>query len=694
MAGQPTLAPDPFGNSADINSSFMMPTNAGGGGLGGFLKNNLSTIGSIGLPLLGAALAPETGGLSLAALAGLGGGTGKVFQNLSQGKGTGSAGSILGAAGQGVAGDLTGQVLGAGLKLAGGIPSSLIAKGAAKASDTTATKAALIDEAPFQGVPTNIRQDTNMKDLISHVKSFGGTPNPETMGAMANLNTGTNGVVSNANRQILDTLPAIDTNPAIAAAKQALSLEGGPLSEVGTQSTKANGILNSLRRSIQTTGTPGSEGGITNASIKSAGGPVQTGMVDANSVFSNIQQLENRAKALNATGTYEGTAEARATTAAANALKEQLSKSGVDDAVANSYVGPETINAIHGTAAATGVPSAYAEHLVNGMNNAKTFDQMRALQEPAVRMSQLSEAANTAAGGALTKAPNSGGFGNLSTVYEAGSAAHGNAAALIPLGAKAATAPVVGPSLIKADKLIQGIRGLNTFNGNMPGALTAGKILSRVAGQNLAGTGKGNAAAAPTTAPDMNVAGAGATNTPTATPQDQNMQAQAPAFGQDQMLAAIAADPKNASTYISLYNAVGKPAEALTTNQKNAITGSQKAQSVLGSYQGQLNSVGGGKGPIGGNVENLIGSVINGGNASAAHALETQRQDVAVSVAGALTPTGRPAQNLIDQIANSLPTIKDTASTAQFKFQQLMQRIKDGEFSANQPIGTTSVAGS
>jgi len=73
-----------------------------------WLERLLPTIGSVAAPLIGAALAPETGGLSLlagAALSGLGAGTGKVAENAFTGQGIG----------QGVAGEAAGSALGAGV---------------------------------------------------------------------------------------------------------------------------------------------------------------------------------------------------------------------------------------------------------------------------------------------------------------------------------------------------------------------------------------------------------------------------------------------------------------------------------------------------------------------------------------------------------------------------------------------------
>lgn len=89
------------------------------GGIGGWVKNNLSTIGSIAAPLAATILAPETGGLSLAALAAAGGALGNVGSQVATGKDITSADSLksditqaaLGGLGEGV-GNVLGKVVG------------------------------------------------------------------------------------------------------------------------------------------------------------------------------------------------------------------------------------------------------------------------------------------------------------------------------------------------------------------------------------------------------------------------------------------------------------------------------------------------------------------------------------------------------------------------------------------------------
>jgi len=88
-----------------LNSSPSLPTSTGGAG--NWWEKLLPTLGSIAAPAIGAALAPETGGLSLLATAGLGaagGAAGKgaenmlTNQNLSEGLGGAAAGGALGGA--------------------------------------------------------------------------------------------------------------------------------------------------------------------------------------------------------------------------------------------------------------------------------------------------------------------------------------------------------------------------------------------------------------------------------------------------------------------------------------------------------------------------------------------------------------------------------------------------------------------
>lgn len=95
--------------------------------LGTFARDNLPTIGSVALPLAAAALAPETGGLSLAALAATGGAVGEGLRE----KASGEQLNPWSIAGQGALGGATegvGRVVGGLVGKAGGALSDILGK--------------------------------------------------------------------------------------------------------------------------------------------------------------------------------------------------------------------------------------------------------------------------------------------------------------------------------------------------------------------------------------------------------------------------------------------------------------------------------------------------------------------------------------------------------------------------------------
>lgn len=125
------LTNNPFSSIAAAPKPTAPPPSDSGGFLN-WIKNNGSTIGSIGGGLLGAALAPETGGLSLAIpalLAGSGAVAGNVGSQVANNQDVGSYDSIKSDVGQAALGGLSefgGQVAGKAIGKAGEYASSLL----------------------------------------------------------------------------------------------------------------------------------------------------------------------------------------------------------------------------------------------------------------------------------------------------------------------------------------------------------------------------------------------------------------------------------------------------------------------------------------------------------------------------------------------------------------------------------------
>ena len=629
------------------------------GGIGGFLERNAGTIGSIALPAI-ADIA--TGGLALpadVALSAAGGAAGQAVSNIAQHKNVGSG--VAGAAGSGAIGAIGGRVLSGAGSLLSKIVSKPIESGVAKAAEKKVLDQAIADEAPFKGIAKPIREKLNLQDTITHAKNLKLAPTPENFRLASGLATGAEGQGTIGLETALQG-KKVNVGDYLGHVQQAINEE--PVLQDATGTKLLRQVTNNKENNL----------------FKGNGSLTQN--ADANDVMHSIRYHEGQAAryASSAAGT-EGEAIGKVHQAAANYLKGALdSNPEINKAIEGYKFSPEdTAKFIEDVQKAGGSPEL-AQHIVDNINNAKGVADLRSFQAPFVRMGKIANEADKAAGGQLTKAVANGAgspYRNMSTMYEAGAALHGNPVAAGMVVTKAAKNPAV---VEKAGNLLSKLR---TANNALPGKATVGQEAARIAGQVNAHRGE-DQPASDTSSSSLTDAINSVQPTVTAPAGDTSSP-----FSGGNIQKAIAADiamtgGKHLNELLSLYNAFGKSQDALTTNQKNEVTGAQKAQQALSDYAAQLDSVGGGQGPITGGINStIIGQYTN----PAAHALESQRTDVATSVASALTPTGRPTASVIKQIADSLPTIHDTQEVAKAKLVQLMQRIQNGEFSAEQPIG-------
>lgn len=168
----------------------QQPQEQGNGG--NWFTHMLPTIGSIAAPILGAALAPETGGLSLlaeAGLSGLGSAAGKALENASEGKSAlDSSDLTAGAEGLvgGAVGGATGRLLGKGAELLGNRAGALT-DAAQTAAEQGAQNEARIGEATatrnnFGGIKPDVQSANNLAGNQELLKSFGSDhTSPEAM---------------------------------------------------------------------------------------------------------------------------------------------------------------------------------------------------------------------------------------------------------------------------------------------------------------------------------------------------------------------------------------------------------------------------------------------------------------------------------------------------------------------------------
>lgn len=198
------------------------------------------------------------------------------------------------------------------------------------------------------------------------------------------------------------------------------------------------------------------------------------------------------------------------------------------------------------------------------------------------------------------------------------------------------------------------------------------------AGLGILGSLSGNQQQQTPTTPQY---GTSALNTGTAGTQaaaGQNSQ-----YPEANMLYDIERDPAHASTYEALYKIINPPTPAsslsnLTTQQKNQLAGSQNAIAALQGYLQQIQGLAGSMtGPLAGTLGTTLGKYgLGGSEAANAYALQQSAADVATQIAGGLSPTGRAAQGLINQVKESLPKVTDSPAVAQDKATQLVARLQ------------------
>jgi hypothetical protein len=405
-------------------------------------------------------LAPETGGLSLAALAALGAAGGRVATNASTGqKLTKDVGT---SAVQGATGEVGGQILGKGASFLSKAVTSPIDKAAGNLAEKKAAQATVAEQAPFVAVPKGVRETQNLNGAIDNAKNLGLAPTPQNFALAAQHATGAEGQGTVALQTALDG-HKVDVGSYLSHVKDAINSQ--PL--LGAAEAKA-GPGADLLRSI----TNNKEGNLFD------GKGSLTQQAAAPDVLKAIQYHEGQAARFGASapGT-PGEAIGQVHKAASDYLKGGLeSHPGINKSISDYKFSPEDHAALSKDITAQGGTPQLADHIVQNINDAKNVGDLRSFQAPFVQMSKLAGAADKTAGGAIAKAPSEAGgngFGGLSTTYEGASALHGNpVAAGILLKKAAGTEPFVEKATGALDKA-------RSVNNALPGGVTAGGIISR-----------------------------------------------------------------------------------------------------------------------------------------------------------------------------------------------------------------------
>lgn len=664
-------------------------------GLGKWLVDNAPAIGgtiggvaALPLNLLDAVTGVGGTALDIGAAAG-GGAIGKQIQQSIRGNGGSAGQQALNDAGSGaVQGVTQGIAHGAGalLGLAGRTVLKPVVEGAAAKATADAGQAAVDQAAPFLNVPKGIREGTapgtGLNTIQGILKNFGMGTDPAAMHTANNVVTGPNGAVSGTVRQILAGIGDVPTGNIEAPIKAAIGQEAGNLGQL-VEGRNASGAANNVLQEVRNT---------IGAKLYHGGGTV-TNAADANDVFDAIQALGT--KAAGKADDAASQSQAAVLNAAKTALEKQLyGHAGANDAVKAFKLAPEDEAAIRAEVEKQSGSSLLADHVINGINNAKNVQELRSMQAPFVAAGRLASAADRAAEGTLPKAVSApvaepaGTGGLLSKV--AGQA--------VPMGALATAIPTHGASLlaIPAAKLAAKVAdsvpvrtatgaALNATSkvvGGTAGSLlgqVAGRLGSQAAGQDISGNGAApgttGAPISPTTdlSGSLDQLGAGTQDAATQSATDSSP------YSKASELADMARDPKNAAYYTSLY----KEANPANPNKMSAVTSRQYAQVIsadsrLNDFEKLMNQVvnqsGPGAIPVG--LAREAGGALN--LDTNAKNFNDIRSEMALSLSRALSggnTTG--SETMMKRIEGYIPQITDSKESAAGKMQLLHSMLED-----------------
>lgn len=600
-----------------------------GHGLLDLIPSLTGVLGGIGGAAAGTAIAPGVG-TAVGGIGGAGAGqaAGKAIENALTGDKTtlgGEAEQAAVGAGSQAAGGLLGKAAGfVGSKIAGGVGSA--------GTD-------LLSKSVFGGATKGAQIANKAGDTIKTLTGLGIAP--QAIEQAIPQVTGDSGALTQAVRTALTKAGPVDLT-------ESFPMAGRAADQLDVNKPGAGNAFRTVFNNMA------------NNTI-AEGQPITK--VNAQTAFDMMKQLE-------ANGFAKGTdpATRSAYLDVANHIGDQLTKSGADKAVLDgSALDPKAMANL----------STISPKLAAQASAAKTVGDLRTLQAPFVRAGKLIQDA------ADQGQQVSGAGAGPGVIDAAGAIASHGATIPLTLGKMALKSSGGQAAVGTGLQTTGGILGkfMNPVDGATAGAAVANTVpaISNVVNESKAST----TPITTTTTASNDSAG---TTDPNA--------ADSSIFSPEHLQALAISDlaktgGKNLAQIAQLNTLFGPKSDTaqLTTAQKNEATGSQKALSTLGDFATQLSGVGGGKGPVGGAVENFLGGTGIPGTAAAgnAHALESQRIDVATTIAGSLSPTGRPAASVIKLVLDGLPSISDPQSVASAKISQLTQRIKDGYYTALQP---------
>lgn len=620
---------------------------------GSIAKKILGDTAQVGLT----AVAPEAGSVLKNAAVGAGYGASSA---LAQDKSNLS--SVLEG---GAAGGLTGGAIGIGgkilNKLTGGVEgavengASKIASKQAEKETADAAAKAVEEEAPYSAIPKTQRDNSNfqgVRQLFKDKLNMG--TDPASFKTAADLTTGESGAFNAHLREMVGDKP-VDVGGLLTHVEDAAKTEPLVTTEQGN---KAVNFFNKLKQGSLFKG----EGSLTDTA-------------GAQDVMDAIQKTDGEIARYNKSTSPGSEGLANIYKQAKGFLEDKLyNVAGVDDAVKSFKLDPESAQSLVEDTVKGGGSPELGQHIVEGINNAQSGQDLRSLQKPFVDANHLADAAEHTQGGVLTKVPKeAAGKGSILNGRNAYYAAR---ATSNPLYAAPLVANVVGDKLSEplqnvAEKVVGAGQKFNSLPGGTNNILN--KVLT-----TATTTQQPSKPSQPV--PTEGYAPVDNTAEAFGTAPDTSSDASSPIFNSDVIQKLVLEDlakngGKNVSTLLSLYNTFGKPKEESAADKK-ATTAAKNAQSTLGSIESSFEAAGGGQGKVGGFLNNLAGKV--GLNSNVATYNDTATA-LAASLYKALGNTGTISDKDQQLISKLIPKTTDTDTTAKSKISQLQSLLQQAQ---------------
>lgn len=624
---------------------------------GNWLTHLLPTIANVGGWAAGAALAPETGGLSLllpAATSALGGTAGKAAENLAEGQSIGSG--LAGEAGGSLAGGLA---LGAG----GKVLSSLIGK--------TGLIPRLVQNQFVGRMPSDI----NPAEIASGLSNYGigvGTKGLSQVGDIASLVTGKNGALSSGFRQGLSDLENAGARVDLSGVDQQFQEDVGNKlalsdSQKGTILSRAQNALNSLYPGTETVATRGvagtmgkpvtlpTIGSMTNVSPTAAFDTAQKFEQMASDMYNAARKgTVNREMYQEAGDSYRAVAQTihsridGLTNDANIPLSDELKQSVIDKLAPLQKINPQ----------------AYQD-LVSQIPQMSSLYELRTPQafwvraDNAVKASQI----NQQAGSAISPREILGNMGVL------GGGGLGFALGGGPVGALAGAAAgraLESPLASRgAASILSGLS--KAGSSNLPAA--TGSLLGGASGSIFSNL--------PAEANSSNI-NAGVNMPPAQQPTQMPTQAPAPGGG--------ASDIGQILGTLALYSPSALSSLMLSPQQRSTSQAAETAMTNLSGLGSLYSQAGGGLGTFGGEVAKLRGKVTGSDIAAFNSTVDSVANNIAMA-------TGLP----MDAVKQQLPKLTDKPEAAAQKMQNVQQLLNTALQSSQQTgltgLGFTGLGG-